>query len=440
MQWSLFNDVTIELLATADIVETLFSESQTASEINIPNLEGLSSVNDVFFQLRNADGDVIINEILASHAFRVMPFEIPLSESDKASSLLGNNVIQTLKVLEELPLRVLTKSIQSQNESEIVIMQIGVSLKRTHQSLAQFRFWLLIIIPLTIVLTVVGGVFLANRLLKPISEITVESREIGSENLDRRIIVENPDDELGQLAITLNALFDRLEKSFADQRRFIADASHELRTPLAAMWSEIEIVLRRHRSEIEYKSTLKSALEETKRLSHLTERLLLLAQSDSGHLPIHSTKFRLSDVSKVVIEKLEHVAASKGHTIKIEKNFSGNIEGDVELIEQVLMILVENAIKHMDSSGSIYLSCGECDDYVYLSVRDTGPGIPGDCIPFIFKRFYRVDHNRSREKGGAGLGLSIAKSIINAHGGQIHVTSSLGEGTIFKLNLPKSST
>jgi len=280
-------------------------------------------------------------------------------------------------------------------------------------------------------------VFLADRLLRPLSHMNAGAREISGRNLNRRLPVANPDDELGRLATTLNDLFDRLERSFRNQQRFIGDASHELRTPLAAMRAELEVALRRGRSPAEYRDALESALDETQRLSRMAERLLFLAQSDAGELPVQWGDVRLDSLGRRVIDKLGTLAGEKGLYLSLEDLAPAATRGDPELLEQLAFILVENAVKYTPEGGRVRLASGADGASAWLEVADTGPGIPEAHLPHLFERFYRVDKARSRALGGSGLGLSIAHSIVRAHGGAIDVDSRPGAGTRFRVTVPR---
>jgi heavy metal sensor kinase len=318
------------------------------------------------------------------------------------------------------------------------ILQVGAPFSKVQQTLNQLQFWLWIVVPITLVLTSFGGIFLADRLLHPLSQMNDSAREISGNNLNHRLPVSNPNDELGRLAITLNEMFDRLEKAFRNQQRFIADASHELRTPMAAMRAEIEVALRRERDKGEYKDLIFSNLDEVKRLSHMAERLLFLTQSDAGKLPLREESVSLNEVCQEVHHMLTPLAKQRKIELNIDDITPSTVCGDGELLKQLLIILAENAIKYSPDGSQVFISCGEHVKEAWVAVKDNGPGIPQEHIPHLFERFYRVDKARSREYGGAGLGLSIAHSIIFAHQGRIDIDSSPDQGTAFRVYLPFS--
>jgi heavy metal sensor kinase len=290
-------------------------------------------------------------------------------------------------------------------------------------------------VPLALVLC--GGVayLLARKALAPVERLHRLTAEITAERLDRRLPVERPDDELGRLAHTINEMIARLERSFAEVRRFTADASHELRTPLAAIRAEAEVALARPLSAADHQELLGSVLEECERLTRLTDQLLALAREDAGA----PAAYRAIDLSALVADvaatmrplaqarslRLEHVAA-EGLTVR----------GDEGRLRQVFYNLLDNAIKYTPEGGAVEVRAAAEGDAAVVSVRDTGVGIAAEHLPRVFDRFYRVDKARSRAEGGTGLGLSIARSIVLAHGGRIDLASTPGQGTVCTVTLP----
>ncbi|HEY8461542.1 MAG TPA: ATP-binding protein [Blastocatellia bacterium] len=286
-----------------------------------------------------------------------------------------------------------------------------------------------------------GGWLLARKSLAPVVAMAGAARRIGAENLGEQLPVANPRDELGQLGATFNELLSRLHAAFEQQRRFMADASHELRTPLSVMSATAGVTLRkRGRKEDEYREAIQMMNEQTQRLSRIVQDMFTLARADSGRYPLHKKALYLNDLLDEVARAARLLASEKNVTLEVANGVEAGFHGDEDLLRQMILNLVDNAIKHTPPGGVVRLSLtGEPRDYV-VSVSDTGPGIPPEAQPRIFERFYRADKARSRsERGngaGAGLGLSIASWIAQAHAGSLELTRSDHQGTTFTVRLP----
>ncbi len=301
--------------------------------------------------------------------------------------------------------------------------------------LAIFRMVILNSSLLVVVLAGVGGLFLADRTLKPVERIADIARGIGESDLSRRIDVQT-DDELGRLASTLNGMIARLEEAFNKQRQFVADASHELRTPLAIIQAESSLALGKSRTQEEFKRSLELVSQEVDYMSDIVGKLLLLARSDAGVEPVDFQDVDLKDLLVGLAQDVEALAQEKGLRFTLGSTDGLTIKGDRLKLRQLFLIILDNAIRHTPAGGSISGSLVLRDGRAVVSIGDTGIGIPAEHLPFIFDRFYRVDKARSRAEGGMGLGLSIAMSIAKMHGGGIEVESQAGAGTTFHIVLP----
>jgi heavy metal sensor kinase len=247
----------------------------------------------------------------------------------------------------------------------------------------------------------------------------------------------HPDDELGRLSRTINAMIARLERSFAEIRRFTADASHELRTPLTAIRAEAEVALGRRLTEAEHQALLGSILEECERLTRLIDQLLALAREDAGARTGGRTEVDLADLVDGVVDTMRPLADAKGVRLLRGGKDSPRVQGDGGRLRQVFSNLLDNAIKYTPEGGTVEVRVGRRDRSAVVTVRDTGIGIPAEHLPRVFDRFYRVDKARTRAEGGTGLGLSIARSIVAAHGGRIELESAPGRGTACTVTLPE---
>jgi heavy metal sensor kinase len=291
---------------------------------------------------------------------------------------------------------------------------------------------------LVLLLASVGGYFLARKSLAPIASMNSQTQRISAENLSARLDVTNSRDELGRLATTINDLLARLENSFKEQQRFIADASHELRTPLAVLRGEAEVALDKTRTVEEYQQSLSLIHDEAERLSRIVEDLFILArQPVNMHAVLNKERVSLNDAVRDCARAAQVLAIRKGVRLKLQGNSPSIVlTGDEELIRRMILNLLDNAVKYTPEGGEISLALAQQNGNAEIVVRDTGVGIPEAAQPRVFDRFYRVDKARARAMGGAGLGLSIAQWIAEVHGGEISVMSEPGHGSTFTVMLP----
>jgi heavy metal sensor kinase len=261
---------------------------------------------------------------------------------------------------------------------------------------------------------------------------------IDANDLDARLNLDLPDDELGRLSRTFDAMLARIEESFERQRRFTGDAAHELRTPLSLLRSEVDLALARPRTADEYRETLREMDADLARLTGLVGTLLSLSRSDTGQLTLEPSPVDLGETMRLIADQYAETAAARGIELATDiEPATANVDED--LIVQVLVNLVDNAIAHTPIGGRITLGAHRSGNRISLSVADTGIGIAPEHQARVFDRFYRVDPGRSRARGGVGLGLSISKAIVEAHDGRIALTSQPGSGTTVQVLLPGST-
>ncbi len=279
----------------------------------------------------------------------------------------------------------------------------------------------IILVPVAIILSVLGGWFLANKSLKPVDKITKTARDITAQNLDQRILSVDVDDEIGRLISTFNDMIGRLQSSFDQTKQFSVDASHELRTPLTIMRGELELALRSKQTNEGYRRILSSTLDEILRMSSIIESLLMLAKGDIGKSTFTFKGVALAPIIRELHEDGEMLAEKKHIRVNLETVENLTVSGDTVRLRQLVLNLIDNAIKYTPKNGTIALSLVRENGSAKIIVRDNGIGIPAEEQSKIFDRFYRVDKGRSREMGGTGLGLSIARWITEIHGGKIFV-------------------
>ncbi len=311
---------------------------------------------------------------------------------------------------------------------------------REQELLEDIRSTFLLIIPIALLLAGIGGYLLARKSLSPVAAMASTARTIGAANLHDRLGVSNPRDELGQLAISFNELLDRLEDSFERQRRFIADASHELRTPAAILRGETEVTLSRpDRSPAEYREALTILRDESQRLAHIIEDLFTLTRADAGQYPIALRDFYLDELASDVLRHARSLALAKNITLTPSIEPELLFHGDEALLRRLLLNLLDNAIKYTPVGGQVTLECKKNSAQYVVSVSDSGPGISPELQSRIFERFFRADKVRARvetDGGGAGLGLSIARWIAEAHHGRLELVRSDASGSTFRVTLP----
>lgn len=317
-------------------------------------------------------------------------------------------------------------------------IKVGRSLAAFEHESHELLFTFLLTGPLTFLVATGGGYFLARRALQPVQVMTQTAKQITADRLHQRVGVGNPNDELGELAQTLNEMIERLERSFVEMQRFTADAAHELRTPLAVLRNEAEVALRSPRSTDDYCRVLENLLEEANRLSSLADRLLFLSRQDAGLQPKGQEVVQMDLLLQQVIGNMELVAHETKVALTLERNDRCDVIGDQGQLRRVFYNLLDNAIKYSDHPGKVSVASHAEDGALSVVVTDTGIGIPAEHLPRIFDRFYRVDPARSGEANGAGLGLAICQSVIRGMGGTIRVESVVGQGTTFTVTFPRN--
>ncbi len=293
-----------------------------------------------------------------------------------------------------------------------------------------------IYMPLVVSLAVVGGYWLMRRSLQPVDEITRRAEGITSTNLSDRLPVIRTGDELERLSVSLNRMIERLDGAFQHINRFSADASHELRTPLTILQLELEGLINSHRLSPLVADQIGSALEETHRMSHIVEKLLVISRLDAGEVKMEKSRLELGGLAASVAEQMRLLAEEKGIVLRSRLENGIYVEGDRSRLQQVIVNLIDNAIKYTPEGGLVVIEVRRDGDRAVFEVSDNGVGISAEALPHVFERFYRADKARSRKSGGAGLGLSIVKAICTAHGAEIRVVSREGQGSRVSVELP----
>jgi heavy metal sensor kinase len=380
-----------------------------------------------FLEVHAADGSVLYrNERLAGQALGGNPTP---DEGD------GGYSARSARLADGIRVRMVSR--RHTLEGHRLLLRLAYSEEPIFTRFEELAIAWLLALPIVLALAGLGGHVLAKRALAPLREMAGRAEKINSERLEERLPTGEVDDELGHLARVFNSLLARLEQSFEQLRRFTADASHELRTPLTSIRSVGEVALQREGTPQEYRDTIGSMLEEVNGLSALVDSLLTISRADAGRIQLHPTVFSAMDLAREAAALFEVLLEEKGQQITVQGDEGVQVNGDRVFLRQALVNIIHNAVKYSPNGGVISVGA-RCDSggTIRLDVVDSGPGIAPEHSARIFDRFYRVDESRSREAGGAGLGLSIAQWAVRQHGGDIRLVTTQGRGCRFQIFLP----
>jgi len=317
--------------------------------------------------------------------------------------------------------------------------RIARSEDKIREQMSEILVVLVVGLPLVVALAGAGGYVLARRALMPIDHLATEARRITAERLHDRLSATNPDDEIGRLTAVINDTLARLDSSFAQLRRFTADASHELRTPLAALRGLGETTLRQTRTPDEYKDAIGSMLEEVDRLTHLVDTLLRLSYGDAGTVRLSPQTIDLGDLARDVASSLAILAEERNQSLDVEASEPIKATVDRLVLREAVTNVIDNAIKYSPNGSRIRIQVHGTRDRAVLEVADEGTGVAPELRDRIFDRFFRIDEGRSRQSGGTGLGLSIAKWAVEVNGGRVSVEGGTAGGSVFRIDLPRAA-
>jgi heavy metal sensor kinase len=325
-------------------------------------------------------------------------------------------------------------------DGRLLIVRVAQSEDRVRAEVATLLWIMGLGLPIAVAIAAFGGYHLARRALSPVDAMAERAQAISAERLSERLPIRNPNDEIGRLARVINDLLGRLELSFSQMQRFTADASHELRTPLTAIRTVGEVALRNAKDETGLRETVGSMLEEATRLTRLIDAMLMLSRADSGRIPVNRRESSLHDLVAEVAAQLSVLAEDKNQSIVVAADpaaVAANV--DPVILRLALVNLVDNAIRYSPAGGRIELAVRNGGknggNEATIDVKDQGPGVSAIHQQRIFERFYRVDEARSRQEGGAGLGLAIARWAVEVHDGRLEIISEPGAGSVFRIRL-----
>jgi heavy metal sensor kinase len=412
------------------IAGTLVAQARRTTEGTLrEEVERLYSprVNDRFIRISRADGEVVYASGMP-HSGLFDPASVPASAGNFLEGVARKVAVAGGSLL-------IAAVPATGSDGTLYRVEVGTSAASAEETLAQVLLMLAVGLPVAVAVAVAGGFILVRRALEPVERMALKAEEITQHNLSERLPVVHSGDELERLSISLNHMITRLEDALRGSKQLVADASHELRTPLAVMRGELESLAQDGRLARETREALGSVLEEVERLAEIVESLFSLSRLDAGEADAWQ-RFDLAELAATTAEQMSLLATDKNIRVQCESTPGVAVRGDRARLKQVIVNLLDNAIKYTPQGGQVMLRVRSEGAHAVLDVSDTGIGIPAEALPHVFKRFYRVDGSRSREQGGAGLGLSIVKSICAAHGAEVEVLSTLGEGSTFRVRQP----
>ena len=400
--------------------------SRIGQEVDVRYAPGL---NDRFVRVSQRDG------------VRLYLSPTPTSQSFEPATIPPPEWPQQIEAARQVPLLGGRKMLLAAHSLDLAggsrfLVEVGAPMDGVQADLRKWVAFLATMLPVVLAVAFGGGFVLVKRALLPVDRITVSAERISSRNLSERLPVAKTGDELERLSLALNRMIERLDTAFQHSRRFVADASHELRTPLTVLQGELENFVQQPQLTPEWRERVGSALEEVDRLAHIVEGLFAISRLDAGEAAAERVPLDLAQLVAATAEQMSLLAEDKGIKVTCDASMGVWVEGDRARLKQVVVNLLDNAIKYTPQGGEVALKVDRKDGKAVFEVADTGIGIPAEALPRIFDRFFRVDPARSRERGGAGLGLSIVKSICLAHDGKVEASSSPGGGSRFRVELP----
>lgn len=410
---AMVNAIDTALIGRAEDITALIIDGSIPTQLTAPGDD------DALVQIINGDRTVIASS--------------PNITGERAISDIrpdaGTQVVTTQALpVGEGEFRLVTKSVFAHDQTFTIYA--AASLDPVREAVAALAAILIAGIPLLIAFVGVTVWFVIGRTLHPVEAIRSKVESISNRDLDRRVPVPDSGDEIARLAVTMNEMLDRLERSSDQQRRFVADASHELRSPLAAIRSQLEVDLL-HAEKADWSATSEDVLDETLRMQRLVDDLLLLARSDSGTLPIGD---RSVDLDDIVFDLVKRTQPTTSITIDTTHVSGAQVVGDADSLARLVRNLVENAVRF--AADRIEISLTEVDGIAVLTVSDDGPGIPEADRDQVFERFARLDEARDRDHGGAGLGLAISREITLLHQGSISIDTGTNGGARITVEIP----
>jgi two-component system phosphate regulon sensor histidine kinase PhoR len=440
-----------ELSHQADLVffvlqkDTSFSFAQIDQQVKM--MGGLEHLRITLIDAQGnvlADSDIPLPEITSVQNHLDRPevqdaVRYGIGHDIRHSATVGHDFLYMAKLVKETPKR--------NNFETLRFIRLSIPLEEVHNQINQIRSMLMVIGLGVLLVLVIVSILVSRRITKPMEQIARGVEQIRSGDLDAQLAVTSQD-EIGIVTKAINELVQKLRSDIVQLKKleqmrsqFLGNVSHELRTPIFAVQGYLETLLDGAVDDPSVNRTfLEKAQSNLYRLNALLEDLINISQIESGEMKMSLRYFRLNDFLETVTRDYESLAEERNVTIKLSLNTqeSDEVFGDKDRLRQVLNNLISNAVNYNKPGGGVLVASKKIGKEIQIRVEDTGVGIPPEHLPRIFERFYRVDSNRSREVGGTGLGLAIVKHIVEAHGSQVQVESTLEEGSIFRFLLKSS--
>lgn len=443
---SSYEELSKHVLAQANLASTIISQASKSGPVTVTRdtLNGPMISPELRTLLEGMEGYVLVLDpsgrlLYGSFALRQLSEDDRTTLQREAIAVKPGGQGELLDVGgDRLLLVAVNEDMDVPNVQRVVAAE---SVKSTDIAIRELIGTSLAVAPLLLMASVGLAYMIAGRAFRPVGQMINEMRAItDGRSLHRRLPIDDANEEIARLGITLNEMMERLEKSFSALRRFTADASHELKTPLAVLRADVERSMSGASTRAERMVALEEALHETTRMADLVESLLTLARADEGRFDLHRERVDLEPLAREVFETATILAEPAGLTVTMAEPARVAVFGDRARLRQLFLNLTTNAIKYTPRGGSVEVSLISYEHTAAFSVRDTGIGISASDLPHIFERFYRADRARSRgtERSGFGLGLAISQWIAEAHGGTISVRSRYGRGSTFTVTLPVS--
>lgn len=368
--------------------------------------------------------------------YRKLDVKLPITPKTLHKAEKGEHSFETFRFKNRPSFRQISLPLMKSGQFSGNLVQVGTSLGPTQSLLKGTKVLLWLLLPLVLLISVILGYVLTAQALKPVGQMSHAASKLGAHDLSIRLNLPPAQDELRELALTFNKLFDRLEDAITRLRRFTADVSHELRTPLAVLRAEAELSLRKERSAEDYKTALKTIFKESKHMSDIIEELLLFAKAESKNISLSwelvSTKNFVEELVEFVKPIYKQRSVSLKHSVEAPDLFSCSKTYLFLALKNILF----NASKHSSPGSVVSFEVSLERNHMKFRVHDEGEGIPKKDLPYIFDPFYRSDTARNRASGGVGIGLSLTLALIRLHKGDIQVQSTVGEGTVFIVTIP----
>ncbi len=388
-------------------------------------------VNDRFIRITRADGTLVyVSGPPKDNSFD--PAEIPICPLPKETEFSSK-----LKMSGGNTLLIAALNFKSSGNPDYLV-EFGALLDPVETMLDHVFLQLAFGLPLAVIIITAGGYLLVRRALTPVEQITRAAERITQHNLSERLPVSSTGDQLEHLSVALNRMITRLDDAFQNSKRLVADASHDLRTPLTILRGELESFAEDARLNAELRARAGSMLEEIVHLSKIVEQLFTLSRLDAGEAQAEWAGFDLSELARTTAEQMSLLAEDKSVAITCDAGERMPVKGSRVRLKQVIVNLLDNAIKYTPAKGAIQLRVLAVNGHAVMEVEDNGIGVPSNALPHIFERFYRADAARSVGSESAGLGLAIVKSICAAHGADVEAQSTVGRGSCFRVKVPLS--